>query len=303
MDNRILHDPHLEAVPDHAGPHYNALRNALTNNGMTPEEAIQALNDSWNLNHDARVQAWDLQVAEDEAALEAQRQVLQQEAEAQAAQEQLLREAEKAEAKKKKPKMKDFDDAITVSNFIAPRPAQYALRRIEEFEYVELWYFTPEGCADATQRQLTQHDNTSGLTKVDDIVTLKSVSSLKASRNVVPDAELSFRQMSMAKNAFLPLMTKYQWSAKSVATFTQLFTQLELHHYRQREFGERALITYQAQVRREWHDQLKLGSAFNVGIINEDLLHGIFKELVDKAQILSLSEVSHFITLVHLNNR
>ena len=238
MDNRILHDPHLEVVPDHAGPHYDALRNALTNNGMTPEEAIQALNDSWNLNHDAQVQAWDLQVAEDEAALEAQRQVLQQEAEAQAVQEQLLQEAEKAEAEKKKPKMKDFDDAITISNFIAPRPAQYALRRIEEFEYVELWYFMPEGCADATQRQLTQHDDTFGLTKVDDIVTLKSISSLKASRNVIPDAELSFRQMSMAKNTFLPLMTKYQWSAKSVAAFAQLYTQLELHHYRQREFGE-----------------------------------------------------------------
>ena len=292
MDNRILHDPHLEVVPDHAGPHYDALRNALTNNGMTPEEAIQALNDSWNLNHDARVQAWDLQVAEDEAALEAQRQVLQQEAEAQAVQEQLLQEAEKAEAEKKKPKMKDFDDAITISNFIAPRPAQYALRRIEEFEYVELWYFMPEGCADATQRQLTQHDDTFGLTKVDDIVTLKSISSLKASRNVIPDAELSFRQMSMAKNTFLPLMTKYQWSAKSVAAFAQLYTQLELHHYRQREFGERALITYQARVRREWHDQLKLGSAFNIGIINEDLLHGIFKEIMDKAQMLSLSEVS-----------
>ena len=297
MDNRILHDPHLEIAPDHAGPHYEVLRNALTHNGMTQEEAVQALDDSWNLNHVARIQAWDLQVAEDDAALEAQRQALQQEAEAQAAQEQLLQEAEKAEAEKKKPKMKDFDDAITVGSFIAPRPAQYALRRIEEFEYVELWYFTPEGCADATNRQLTQHDDTFGLTKVDDIVTLKSVSSLKASRNVIPDSELTFRQMSMAKNTFLPLMMKYQWSAKAVTAFAQLFTELELHQYRQREFGEKALLTYQARVRREWHDQLKLGSAFNVGIINEDLLHGIFKELVDKAQILSLSEVSPL--LVH----
>ena len=296
MDNRILHDPHLEIAPDHAGPHYEVLRNALTHNGMTQEEAVQALDDSWNLNHVARIQAWDLQVAEDDAALEAQRQALQQEAEAQAAQEQLLQEAEKAEAEKK-PKMKDFDDAITVGSFIAPRPAQYALRRIEEFEYVELWYFTPEGCADATNRQLTQHDDTFGLTKVDDIVTLKSVSSLKASRNVIPDSELTFRQMSMAKNTFLPLMMKYQWSAKAVTAFAQLFTELELHQYRQREFGEKALLTYQARVRREWHDQLKLGSAFNVGIINEDLLHGIFKELVDKAQILSLSEVSPL--LVH----
>ena len=289
--DRIAHDPHLEAIPDHAGPHYDALRNALTQNGLTVEQAVQSLNDSWNLNHLARTQAWDQQVAEDAVALEAQRQQQQQEVEAQAAQEQLEREAEKAEEEKKKPKMKDFNEDTTVGNFIAPRPAQYALRRIEDFEYVELWYLTPEGCTDATQRQLTQNDDSFGLTKVDDMVTLKSVSSLRASKNVVPDAELSFRQMSMAKNTFIPLMARYQWSEKAINAFAQLFTRLELHPYRQREFGERALITYQARVRREWHDQLKLGSAFNVRVINEDLLHAIYKELLDKAQLLSLNEV------------
>ena len=34
MDNRIIHDPHLEVVPDHAGPHYVALHNTLTQNDM-----------------------------------------------------------------------------------------------------------------------------------------------------------------------------------------------------------------------------------------------------------------------------
>jgi ATP/maltotriose-dependent transcriptional regulator MalT len=137
---------------------------------MTVEQAVQALNLSWNLNHDARIQAWDQQVAQDAVALEAQRQQQQQEAEAQAAQELLEQEAERAEAKKKKPKMRDFDEAATIGSFIAsgPRPAQYALCWIEEFEYVELWYLTPEGCADATQRQLTQNDDTFGLTKVDE---------------------------------------------------------------------------------------------------------------------------------------
>ena len=288
-----MHDPHLEVVPDHAGPHYDVLRNALTQNGMTVDQAVQALNHSWNLGHEARVQAWDQQEAQDAAALEAQRLQQQQEAEAQAAQQLLEREAEKAEAEKKRPRMKDFDKAATVGSFIAPRPAQYALRRIEDFEYVELWYLTPEGCADATQRQLTQNDDTFGLTKVNDVVALKSVSSLKASKNVLPDAELTFRQMSMAKNTFIPLMTKYQWPEKAVNAFAQLFTKLELHPYRQREFGERALVTYQARVRREWHDQLKLGLAFNIGVINEDLLHGIYRELLDKAQLLSLSEVSN----------
>lgn len=128
-----------------------------------------------------------------------------------------------------------------------------------------------------------------GLSKVDNMVTLKSVASIKALKNVLPDAELSFHQMSMAKNAFIPLMTKYQWSNKAINSFVQLFTQLELHPYLQHEFGERALIIYQARVRREWHDQLKLDSAFNIGIL---LLRNIYKELLDKAQLLSLSEVS-----------
>ncbi|KAF8802694.1 hypothetical protein BYT27DRAFT_7111840 [Phlegmacium glaucopus] len=267
MDDRLIHNPHLEAMPDHAGPHYNVLRDALTQNGMTLEQAVQALNNSWTMNHNARIQVWDQQELPE-------------------------REEERVETEKKRPKMKDFDDATSVGNYIAPRPAQYALRRIEDFKYVELWYLTPEGCTDATQLQLTQSDDAFGLTKVDDMVTLKSVSSLKASKNVVPDTELSFRQVSMAKNAFIPLMTKYQWSEKAINAFAQLFTQLELHPYRQREFGERALIIYQARVRREWHDQLKLGSAFNIGILNEDLLQSIYKELLDKAQLFSLSEVS-----------
>lgn len=284
-----MHDPHLEVMPDHAGPHYDALRNMLTQNGMTVDEATQALNASWTQNHDARVLAWDQQVADDAAAALAQAQQQQQHADHH---EPPVPEPE-VEAEKKKPKMKDFDDGIMVGNYIAPRPAQYALRRIEEFEYAELWYFTPDGCADATQHQLTQHDEAFGLTRVDDMVALKSVSSLKASKNVIPDADLTFRQMSMAKNALIPLMSKFKWPGKAINAFAQLFTQLELHPYRQREYGERALITYQARVRREWHDQLKVGTAvFNIGIMNEDLLQSVYKELLDKAQLLSIKEVS-----------
>ena len=269
MDDRILHDPHLELIPDHAGPHYDILRNALTQNGMTVDQAVQALNDSWTQNHNARVQAWDQQVANDAQALLNQAPLNQDQAP--------QPEEERAEVEKKKLKMKDFDDAVAVGNYIAPRPAQYALRRLEDFDYVELWYFTPEGCADATQLQTTQHNNAFGLTRVDDLVTLKSIASVKASKNVIPDTDLSFRQISMAKNALIPLMTKYQWTEKAINAFAQLFTQLELHPYRQRDFGEWALIIYQARVRREWHDQLKIGAAFNVGILNEDLLVSIYR--------------------------
>ena len=116
-----------------------------------------------------------------------------------------------------------------VGNYIAPRPAQYAIQQIEDFEFVELWYFTTEGCADALQHQYTQNDNTFCLSKADSMLTLKSVSSLKTSKNVIPDAELTFWQMSMAKNTLIPLMNKYDWTEKSIRAFAQFWTQLEVH--------------------------------------------------------------------------
>ena len=125
MDDRIIHNPHLEAIPDHAGPHYDVLRNILIQTGMTPVQVVEALNNSWTQNHSTRIQAWDQQEANDQAALLEQQQVQQQN------QPQILPEPlveEEAGVEKKKAKMKDFNDAITVGNYIAPRPAQYALR-------------------------------------------------------------------------------------------------------------------------------------------------------------------------------
>ena len=97
------------------------------------------------------------------------------------------------------------------------------------------------------------------------------------------------------------LMTKYQWSKQSIEAFAQLFTRIETHPYCQWEYGERALIIYQARVRHEWHDQLKMGLVFNIGIINKDLLQSIYRELLDQAQLLSIREVSLFVIRRRLN--
>lgn len=126
MDDRILHDPHLEVMPDHAGPHYDALRATLTQNGLNAEDAVLALNDSWTLGHVARVEVWELQVAADAAAALALAQQQQQQPE-QLDLPQVAPVHEEADAEKKKPKMNDFNDTTTVGNYIAPRPAQYAL--------------------------------------------------------------------------------------------------------------------------------------------------------------------------------
>ena len=135
------------------------------------------------------------------------------------------------------------------------------------------------------------------------MVTLKSFSSLKASKNIVSDAELSFRQMSMAKNVFIPLMSKYKWTDKAIHTFAQFWTQLKVHLFQQQEYGERVLLVYQAHIHREWHNQLKLGKGFNISAMNKDLLQSIYREILDKAQLNSINEVSKilvFSLIIHL---
>ena len=44
-------------------------------------------------------------------------------------------------------------------------------------------------------------------------------------------------------------------SGKAINAFARIFTQSELHPFRQRKYGEQALLIYQTRARREWHDQ------------------------------------------------
>lgn len=290
---RIIHNPHLDTIPDHAGTHYDAIRTILVGTGLTNAEAIQSLDTSWTRVHEERIQVWDQQVIDDARDQEEQRRLAQEQEDQQRAQLELERENERQEAEKKRPKMSEFDETTMVKDFIAPRPAPYALRRLEDFEYVELWYFTQEGCADATQNQRTQNEDTYGLTKVDEMVSLRPVSALRASKNAIQDVDLTWRQMAIAKTTLIKQLTKYRWPERNIMALAQFFMNLEVHEYRQRPFGEQALLVYQARVRREWHDSLKQNQGFNLANINETLLQTIYQEILNKKQVESIKEVSY----------
>ena len=249
MAERINLDLHLEVIPDHAGPHYGTIWATIMQNSLTEEQAVQALNDLWSQAHVDRIQRWEQQTIDDANAAEEAQRVAIEEERCRVEQEQQERDAQQqVETETKKQEMKDFDDNAMVGNYISPRPAQYAIRRIKDFEFVELWYFTSEGCIDTLQHQHTQNDDTFGLSKMDGMVTLKSVLSLKALKNIVPDTELTFRQMSMAKNTLIPSMSRYEWTEKAIQVFAQFWTQLEVHPFQQWEHGERVLLVYQAHV-------------------------------------------------------
>ena len=280
---RIARNPHFDTIPDHAGPHYNAIRTILVNTGITNEQAVKTLDTSWINSQEERIQAWDQQVLEDEAAHQEERRLAQEQDDQQRAQQELELENERREVEKRKLKMNDFDENAMVDDFIGPRPSAYALRRLAEFEYAELWYFTQEGCADAMHQ------------RTHDVVSSRPVSALKASKNVVQDADLTWRQMEMAKITLFQYIAKCGWAEKAVTTLAQFFMNLGAHHYRERDYGEHALLSYQARVRRDWHDGLELGAGFNIAIINETLLQSIYHEIMNKKQVEAINEVSRFI--------
>ena len=295
-------DPSNEVCPNFHDHFFEAIREQLVQaSGDTEEEVIHRLVRSWTLDHDRRVEAWNEEqaaIARTEAeALQAQR---LQEEETRRLQEAEA-EKERLDAEKKKPKMNGFDNALPVSDTIIPRPAQYAIQKINNFDYVELWYFSPEGCKDASRNPQSIAEDAFGLTKVDDAIALRPLSAFKASRSALADHELSFPSFLRAKNSLLTHISKANWPQTHVDALSLFFWHLENHQIRNNSnIGDLAILHYASRVRQDWHDSLKREQGFNIGIINEILLHSISEELWDKLRSRLLPQVCRIFTYADL---
>jgi hypothetical protein len=259
---------------------YAHIRTTLaTADNITEAAVVVILSDAWTRNNEANKTAWTQQLEDDahaqEAAEDAERLAREQEA-----------EAERAEVIKKRPKMRDFAVGKKISDSIAPRPSTFALNKLENYEYVELWYFCPEGCQDAANNLRTTADETFGLAKIDNIVSIRSISSSVASRHVIKDQDLTWKQMSMGKNAMLQLLQSASWPMKHIRALSNFFVAIDINKLRHEEHGEEILLLYQARARLNWHDALKKldEEPFDITEINEVLLDKISKEVWRRTQ-------------------
>ncbi|KAH7917947.1 hypothetical protein BV22DRAFT_1042090 [Leucogyrophana mollusca] len=293
-------DPNFEVCPDFASAVYDNLRNTLAGaTQQTQEQVIALLTDTWTEDHNQRIAAWDQQrEAEAQAAAEANRVQRELDEQARLRQEQET-ENERREAKKKKPKINDFDENASISDVITLRPAQYALQKIAAFEFVEMWYFSPDGCADAARNTKTSAEEAFGLTKLDDHVALRPLASFRASRNVLDDHEIPFAQLLQAKNTYLVHLQKAGWPDKHVNSIATLYWNIENHPYRTRPHRERVLSLYASRARREWHDELKRNKGFNIASINEMLLRTINDEVWDSIRADSMRRVEDYVNPSH----
>lgn len=290
---RINRDPTDITCPDFAGAAYAAVRQIMTDNGqVNNEQAVQQLTAAWNITHEQELEAWRQRVQVDAAEQEEVARLAREEEDRLQAEEERLKEEERREQEKKRPKMNDFDEGRIISDHVLPRPSQFAIGKLKSFNFVELWYFTDEGCSEAQDSSRTQPDDAYGLTKVDDLVALKPVTSFKASRNVVSDADLTWRQLNMGKNTMIRYMEICGWPQKHIQSFAHFYFNLELDPMRSRPNGEKILIMYHAKARRQWHEDISRGQGFNIASINQRLLNTVAEEVYDAIRTEAIKKVS-----------
>ena len=290
---RINQDPTNVACPDFAGEAYAAIRQIIANNGQVENgQAAEQLTAAWNQTHAQEVEAWLQQVQADLAEQEELTRLAEEEEDRRRAEDERLKDEERREQEKKKPKIGDFDEGRMVSDHVIPRPSQFAIGKLKSFNFVELWYFTDEGCHEAQDSSKAHSDDAYGLTKIDDLVALKPVASFKASWNVILDADLTWRQMNVAKNTMLRYIDLCSWPPKHTQSFAHFYFNLKLDPMRARPNGEKVLIIYQAKVRRQWHDDLSRGEGFNIAQINQKLLSAVAEEVWDAIRTDAIKKVS-----------
>jgi len=71
--------------------------------------------------------------------------------------------------------------------------------------------------------------NTFSLSEIDGLVALKPLAACKASKSMVNDKDLTWRQMTMGKNSMIHYMNKLGWPEKHINALASFYFQLEDH--------------------------------------------------------------------------
>lgn len=268
-------DPSLEAPPDCNDPNIaDIIRDIATARSCSLLDATAAYLDRWQLSHDRRVAAWNLQVEQDAAlarAAEQERDKLAQEAEV----------ARLADAAKKKAKNPDFDSSLVMGSLLVHMPSSLAIDKTRDFKWVPWWHYTARGCEDARNALRTEASRTLDLVS-DGEGGLTVTTNSRESPKCVPDELLSWDDILEGKTVFLKVAAQVGWLPELMRSFAQGILNLDNHWMRRvQPYGKLILVRYFAMTRLEFFNRIALGEkAMDISIINEDLIRSLKDEYI-----------------------
>ena len=207
----------VDVEPNFEGAEWEGLRTALTDNSKTPDEVAEILRQGWKNQHERNVTAWN----------EWRRQ-----------QQQLEDDGEGSGTGTEE----DPSEWRPTPGFLDVQPAQHVIKRLKKKEYVELWYFTVQGCQDAAASDLISPKETFGFISTEKGVVIQSVNVVAISSRVVRDEDLSWEQLTEGKTRLVGCMRASGWSKQEVRQIARFYLNLNVHPVRLQQNGQKAVM-------------------------------------------------------------
>ncbi|KAG2142405.1 hypothetical protein DEU56DRAFT_733681, partial [Suillus clintonianus] len=260
--NRLHADPHLDQCPDFASVEFLAVRAPLLSPAIDNTQAAALLQTFWVATNAALKLQWHQQLAADEL-IAAERRRLLLEEDAQRLLAQQIEDAAVAAEEKKKNRIhhipipdrprpqRNAAESVLVSDF--------ALRKLDKAQFVELYYWTNRGLAAARLDYRTLDDDSLVPTAgADGSTTWTSASASRPAAGVIADHLLSPLDFSRAVPRFIASLQERGWINSRVVMLANFFGALMVHPYWSSDdvFEQRAILTYQEEQRRAWHQAI-----------------------------------------------
>ncbi|RXW18937.1 hypothetical protein EST38_g6914 [Candolleomyces aberdarensis] len=262
MAGIIVNDPYLEACPDFASDVYQVTRQPLVDKGLSDEDAAAILRTSWEASNALAKQRWQQQI-DDRAAADAAAATAAKETE----ERRIATAREESEAVLKEEKRKNRAKYMPIQEGVGmpDRPMvelPYAvMQKFKKAEYVELWYTSDQGILSTVHELGSVQSQTFSMVRGDDgQMSMVPSATLKASKVIVKDEDLSWEDFTASYLRALNAMANSGWPQDRVQMFARFWSGVQLHPWHSTldptGCDRRALLIYQAQQRRAWHQHI-----------------------------------------------
>jgi hypothetical protein len=275
-----MENPNQVVPPDYSTDDFVAEREPFINAGLTEQQASDALRNLWTIRNNRDKAIWQRRQEEAAEADEAERdrqELLRQQQEDEDA--QVLRE----ERKKNKAKFAPIPNRPVTSELLV-LPSLVAVRKLKNHQFCELWYFINAG-PDEAERSVAFAIDDNSLSIVpaaDGSHSFVPSAFARDKSDVVHDESLTFEQFGQATVRMIAAMANNGWQKPHVDMHIQFWSNIEHHKWRysRMDSHQRALLTYQGNQRRNWHATIGGPQAFNLALINEDILNDTLNKIV-----------------------
>ncbi|KAJ2926233.1 hypothetical protein H1R20_g10853, partial [Candolleomyces eurysporus] len=309
MAGIIVNDPNLEVCPDFASDVYQATQQPLVDKGLSGEDAATILRASWEASNALAKQRWQQQI-DDRAATEADAAMAAKEAEERrtATAREELETALKEENQKNRAKYMLIQEGVGMPDRPMVELPHAVMQKFKKAEYVELWYTSDQGILNTVHELGSIQSQTFSMVQGNHgQMSMVPSATLKASKVLVKDEDLSWEDFTASYLRALNAMANSGWPQDRVQMFARFWSNVHLHPWNSTldptGCDRRALLIYQAQQRRAWHQHiLHNESAPDLSVFKPEALNRAHEEAVRRYRMkeaqLTEAKVCH-ITAQH----